>query len=80
MEEKNLKKRIIIKYEKIQELLDCIGEIKRKNDVQEKIKILESICYDIISKKCLIKWNRRQRQQKIYDKKIIKKGIVFKIK
>ena len=43
MEEKNLKKRIIIKYEKIQELLDCIGEMKRKNDVQEKIKILESI-------------------------------------
>ena len=80
MESENLKERIITKSEKIQELLDCIAEIKKNNLFLDKLKILESKCYDIISNKCFIKWHRRLRQKKINDKKIRKKGLIFKIK
>ena len=56
MESENFKERIITKSEKIQELLDCIAEIKKNNLFLDKLKILESKCYDIISNKCFIKW------------------------
>ena len=46
MESENFKERIITKSEKIQELLDCIAEIKKNNLFLDKLKILESKCYD----------------------------------
>ena len=42
MESENFKERIITKSEKIQELLDCIAEIKKNNLFLDKLKILES--------------------------------------
>ena len=77
MESENFKERIITKSEKIQELLDCIAEIKKNNIFLDKLKILESKCYGIISNKCFIKWHRRLRQKKINDKIIKKKRIDF---
>ena len=82
MENENLKEKIIIKSEKIQELLDCINEIKKRNTGSplDILKTMEMKCYDIMSKKCIVRWLKRLRQNKINNLKIKKKGIIFQIK
>ena len=76
-----LKEKIVIDAEKIQELLDCINTIKNKNETKlDIIKSLEKKCYDIMAKKCLIRWCQRLRIKKINNTKTKKKGIIFKIK
>ena len=55
-----LKEKILIDSEKIQELLDCINTIKNKNEAKfDIIKSLEKKYYDIIAKKCLVRWCQR---------------------
>ena len=78
----NLKEKILIKQEVLQELLDCINELEKNihNTQINYIKILKKKCYDIIGKKCLVKWNQRLRLKSINNQKIKKKGIIFKIK
>ena len=76
-----LKEKIIVKSEKIQEILNYINEIKKTDNVDLKlIRIIEKKCYDIITKTCFIRWCQRLRQKKINNKKIIKKGVIFRIK
>ena len=76
-----LKEKILIDSEKIQELLDCINTIKNKNETKfDIIKSLKKKCYDIIAKKCLVRWCQRLRIKKISNMKIKKKGIIFKLK
>ena len=82
MEKENYKEKILIKPEKIQELLDYIAEIKlnHEKNIFNAIKIIEKKCYEIITKKCIIRWNQRLRQKNLKNHKILKKGIIFKIK
>ena len=83
MENENIKEKIITSIEKIQELLDEISEIKKTNNdknMLNRIKIIEKKCYAIISKKCFLKWYKRLRQKNIKSYKILKKGIIFKVK
>ena len=44
------------------------------------IKNLEKKCYDIIAKKCIVRWCQRLRIKTLNNKKIKKKGTIFKIK
>ena len=82
MKNENFKEKILIKTEKIQELLDYVAEIKlnHKKNIFDAIKIIEKKCYEIITKKCIIRWNQRKKKKKVKNHKILKKGIIFKIK
>ena len=76
-----LKEKIIVKSEKIQEILDYLNEIKKTDNNNLKlIRIIEKKCYHIITKTCFVGWCQRLRQKKINNRKIIKKGIIFRIK
>ena len=78
---KILKEKILIDSEKIQELLDCINSIKNnKESKMDIIKNLEKKCYDIIAKKCIVRWCQRLRIKTLNNIKIKKKGTIFKIK
>ena len=74
---KILKEKILIDSEKIQELLDCINSIKNNKETKmDIIKNLEKKCYDIIAKKCIVRWCQRLRLKKI-NNIIIKKKEQF---
>ena len=76
-----LKEKLIVKSDKIQEILDCISEIKKTDNSNLKlIRNIEKKCYDIITKTCFIRWCQRLRQKQINNRKIIKKGLIFRIK
>ena len=64
-----LKEKILTDSEKIQELLDCIKSIKNRSETKlDIIKSLEKKCYDIMAKKCLVRWCQRLRVKKIREK------------
>ena len=71
---KKKKKKILIDSEKIQELLDCINSIKNNKETKmDIIKNLEKKCYDIIAKKCIVRWCQRLRIKTLNNIKIKKK-------
>ncbi len=80
--EENLKEKILINTDAIQELLDNIQEIEKNNYNTQlnTIKIIKKKCYHILGRKYLVRWYQRLRQKNINNQKIRKKGIIFKIK
>ena len=71
---KILKEKILIDSEKIQELLDCINSIKNNKETKmDIIKNLEKKCYDIMAKKCIVRWCQRLRIKALNNIKIKKK-------
>ena len=74
------KEKVVVNQEMIQQLLDILIEIKKNSNQTNLIKDGEKICIKILGKKCLVKWHKRLRQKNVNGNKIIKKGLIYKIK
>lgn len=79
----NLKEKILINPNKIKDILNDLGNIKKTTEdktLLDKIEIIERKCYNIIVKKNYVLWDRRLRKKKFEGYKIKKKGTIYKIK
>lgn len=74
------KEKIVVNKKTILELLEIVMEIKKKNPNQDDLAKAGEMCIKILGKKCLVKWHRRLRQRDVSGNKIIKKGLIYKIK
>ena len=75
-----IKQKIIVNEDIIKKLLDIIIELRKTSNQINLAKAGEEICIKILGKKCMVKWHKRLRQKNINNYKVIKKGLIYKIK
>lgn len=74
------KEKITVNKNIIQTLLDIMIELRKNSNQTELAETGEEICIKILGKKCVVKWYKRLRQKNVDGKKVIKKGLIYKIK